>query len=72
MKKTFKRTLCGIFVLVFMFANANVALAGNNIVFSSELIEPELYYTASNGSFDNLEKYIGDIDDFQKYILENI
>ena len=72
MKKTFKRTLCGIFVLVFMLANANVALAGNNIVFSSELIEPELYYTASNGSFDNLEKYIGDIDDFQKYILENI
>ncbi len=72
MKKTLKRALCGVFVLVFMLANANVALAGDMIVFSSELIEPELYYTASNGSFDNLEKYIGDIDEFQKYILDNI
>ena len=72
MKKSLKRILCAMLVLVFVFANANVALAGNNIVLSSELIEPELYNTASNGSFDNLEKYIGDIDEFQRYVLDSI
>ena len=72
MKNTLKRVICAVFVLVFMLANANIALAGDVIVFSSEFIEPELHNTASNGSFDNLEMYVGDIDEFQKYILDCI
>ena len=72
MRNVFKRVVCAVSVLIFMFANANIALAGDFIVFSSEVVEPELHLTASNGSFDNLEQYIGDIDEFQKYLLECI
>ena len=69
MKKIFKRVICAMLVILFVFSCANVAFAGDIIVYNSEIIEPELYNTASNGSFDNLEAYIGDIEEFQKYIL---
>ena len=69
MKKIFKRVICAALVLILLFSCANVAFAGDIIVYNSDVIEPKLYNTASNGSFDNLEAYIGDIDEFQKYIL---
>ena len=72
MKNILKKLICVVFTLTFMFANANIALAGDFIVLSSEVLEPELHKTASNGSYDNIEQYIGDVDDFQDYLLECI
>ncbi|MBE6748434.1 MAG: hypothetical protein E7557_04295, partial [Ruminococcaceae bacterium] len=71
MKKTLKRTLCGVFVLLFMLANSNVAFAGNIIKFSTDLESPVLYNSVEVQT-NILEKYVGDIDDFQAYILEFI
>lgn len=72
MKDIFKRVFCAVCVLIFMFVNANIAFAADFIVLSSDILEPELHKTASNGSYDSLEKYIGDIDEFQEYLLECI
>ena len=72
MKKSIKRIICAVFVAVFIVSNVNTAFASNIVLMDSEIIEPELFYTASNNSFDSIENYIGDIDEFQEYILECI
>lgn len=43
MKKTLKRALCGIFVLVFMLANANIAFAADIFEIKPKFVSPTLY-----------------------------
>lgn len=70
MKKTSKIFFAVIFSLVIFISNSPLTFAGNFILLETDVIEQELYYTSSNGCFDTIEKYIGDIDDFQQYILD--
>ena len=70
MKKTSKIFFAVIFSLVIFISNSPLTFAGNFILLETDVIEQELYYTSSNGCFDTIEKYVGDIDDFQQYILD--
>ncbi len=72
MKKTTKLLFTLLLSSIIFISNSPVTFAGNFILLETDEIEQELYNTASNGSFDTIEKYIGDIDEFQKYILECI
>lgn len=72
MKKTLKTISTVVLSLVVFFSNSYLTFAGNLIVLETDTIEKELYNTASNGSFDAIEKYIGNIDEFQQYILDCI
>lgn len=70
MKKITKTIFATILSLVVFLSNSYITFAGNHIILETDVIEQELYYTSSNGCFDTIEKYIGDIDDFQQYILD--
>lgn len=70
MKKTSKVFFAVIFSLVIFISNSPLTFAGDFILLETDEIEQELYNTASNGSFDTIESYIGDIDEFQQYILD--
>ena len=70
MKKTLKRAFCGIFVLVFMLANANIALAADIIDVKPKMVSPTLY--ASSEEIVTYDSLPIDVNEFQNYLLEQL
>ena len=70
MKNIFKRILCAVFVLVFMLANANIALAADVIEVKPKMVSPTLY--ASSEAVESASSLPIDVDEFQSYLLEQL
>jgi hypothetical protein len=73
MKKSLKRILCAMLVLVFVFANANVAFAVDYIP-KTMVYNPPMFYssTTTTTSSVDLSVYITDVEAFQADILEQL
>ncbi|MBR2876973.1 MAG: hypothetical protein IKC01_07535, partial [Clostridia bacterium] len=71
MKTTLKRVLCSVLVLVFMFANANFALAGEYIEVNKPRLSPTLHKATRSSTVD-ITEYVGDTEEFQQYIFSQI
>ena len=72
MKKSLKRILCAMLVLVFVFANANVALAVDYVPKTMVYNPPMFYSSTTTTSSVDLSVYITDVEAFQADILEQL
>ena len=70
MKKSIKRIICAVLVLVCLFANANVAFAVEYLP-KKIVYNPPLFYSAETSSVD-FSSYITDVEAFQADILEQL
>ena len=70
MKKSLKRMLCSVLVLVFLFANANVAFAGELMYPDAKLSYPKLY-DSTKTSVVGIEDAF-DVKAFNTYLVEQL
>ena len=70
MKRILKRALCGVFVLLFMFANANVALAADVFEIKPKFVSPTLYASSEEVALAAALPF--DEEKFQAYLLEQL
>ena len=70
MKKSLKRILCAILVLVFIFANANVVLAADVFEIKPKFVSPTLYASSEEVALAAALPF--DEEKFQAYLLEQL